>query len=107
MKRHYNYKHNNSGVVTSLLLQEAVRVMDTREARACRETSHPRTFVTDDGTRVVKGTRLATEGTDIKGIDKGYRVRYRLKVVVLIDGARRLRNGGLSYQLCNKKSWLA
>ncbi|KAF4000853.1 Helicase conserved C-terminal domain family protein [Saccharomyces cerevisiae] len=57
--------------------------------------------------RVLIGTKLVTEGIDIKQLMMVIMLDNRLNIIELIQGVGRLRDGGLCYLLSRKNSWAA
>ena len=74
---------------------------------AAEKVSRTEEFVTDDSMRVLIGTKLVTEGIDIKKLMMVIMLDNRLNIVELIQGVGRLRGGGLCYLLSRKNSWAA
>ena len=57
--------------------------------------------------QVLIGTKLVTEGIDIKQLMMVIMLDNRLNIIELIQGVGRLRDGGLCYLLSRKNSWAA
>ena len=74
---------------------------------AAEKVSRTKEFVTDGSMRVLIGTKLVTEGIDIKQLMMVIMLDNRLNIIELIQGVGRLRDGGLCYLLSRKNSWAA
>ncbi|EDN64514.1 hypothetical protein SCY_4013, partial [Saccharomyces cerevisiae YJM789] len=72
---------------------------------AAEKVSRTEKFVTDGSMRVLIGTKLVTEGIDIKELMMVITLDNRLNIIELIQGVGRLRDGGLCYLLSRKNSW--
>ena len=70
---------------------------------AAEKVSRTKEFVTDGSMRVLIGTKLVTEGIDIKQLMMVIMLDNRLNIIELIQGVGRLRDGGLCYLLSRKK----
>ena len=74
---------------------------------AAEKVSRTKEFVTDGSMQVLIGTKLVTEGIDIKQLMMVIMLDNRLNIIELIQGVGRLRDGGLCYLLSRKNSWAA
>ncbi|KAM5426869.1 Y' element ATP-dependent helicase protein 1 copy 3 [Saccharomyces cerevisiae] len=74
---------------------------------AAEKVSRTKEFVTDGSMRVLIGTKLVTEGIDIKQLMMVIMLDNRPNIIELIQGVGRLRDGGLCYLLSGKNSWAA
>ena len=61
---------------------------------AAEKVSRTKEFVTDGSMRVLIGTKLVTEGIDIKQLMMVIMLDNRLNIIELIQGVGRLRDGG-------------
>ena len=74
---------------------------------AAEKVSRTKEFVTDGSMQVLIGTKLVTEGIDIKQLMMVIMLDNRLNIIELIQDVGRLRDGGLCYLLSRKNSWAA
>ncbi|MGH4365398.1 hypothetical protein ACRFB9_28255 [Klebsiella pneumoniae] len=62
-------------------------------------------FVSEGRMGVVMGRKLVSEGIEIKELMMVMMVDNRVNIIEVIEGVGRVRDGGVCYVLCRKKSW--